>query len=149
MKKINLLVAAFALMGALAATSTLSARANDFTITPGAFLSGGSGAGGNISTTLAPLGGSATLQGAATVATDNHNTAFGIGLDAVARQAGIYYGAGANVFFPSCGGCHTTFSPDLLAGFKVAPNIAIETRYYIATQTDSSGAFFAGLQFHL
>ena len=91
MKKINLLVAAFALMGALAATSTLSARANDFTITPGAFLSGGSGAGGNISTTLAPLGGSATLQGAATVATDNHNTAINAHGGGILLDNGRFY----------------------------------------------------------
>ena len=143
------IVAACVLASAIAATSTLSARAGETYVAPGATLTGGSGFGGNLSTVLAPLGGSAQLRGAATVLTDNHNTEFGLGLDAVGRSQGVYYGAGANVFFPSCSGCKTTFSPDLLAGFRVAPNIAIETRYYINLQSDNSGAFFAGLQFKL
>lgn len=142
-------VAACALASACVATSTASAIAGETSITPGVFFGDGSGFGGNLSTTLAPLGGSATLNGAVTVATDNHSTAFGLGLDAIGKSEGVYYGAGANVFFPSCSGCKTTFSPDLLAGFRVAPKIAIETRYYIATQTNSSGLFFAGLQFKL
>jgi hypothetical protein len=143
------IVAACALAGSLAVTSTLSARAGEVYVAPGAFFGSGSGVGGNLSTDIAPLGGSATLRGAATIATDNHSTAFGVGLDAIAHSEGVYYGAGANVFFPSCSDCHANFSPDLIAGFHVAPNIAIETRYYLSTQADSSGSFFGGLQFKL
>src|SRR6516162_2975500 len=99
MFKLKSLVAACTLASAFVATSTLSAHAGDLAITPGAFLASGSGFGGNISTSLAPLGGTAELKGAATIKSDSHNTSFGLGLDAIGHQAGVYYGAGANVFF--------------------------------------------------
>jgi hypothetical protein len=134
---------------ALFALNTFPVFAGQTTITPGVNWDGGStGFGANIATSLVSFG-PASLRASAALLTGPHSTNFGLGADVVGSQGGFFYGAGANVLFPTCSGCSTSFDPDILAGAHLVGNLALEARYYISTRSDTNGIFFAGLQFAL
>jgi hypothetical protein len=149
MQKLKKQLIAFALSLASLITASVPAFAAQTTVTPGVDWSGGaSGFGANIGTNLGSFGG-ASVRGTATVLTGPDSTTFGLGADAIGHEDGVFFGAGANVLFPTCGGCSAAFDPDILAGVHLVGNLALEARYYISTRSDTSGIFFTGLQFAL
>ena len=119
------------------------------TITPGADWSGGSsGFGAGLSTDLASFGG-ASVQSDAVILSSPHSTTFGLGADAIVHPGRVFFGAGANVLFPTCAGCQTSFAPDVLVGTHLVGDLGVAARYYISTRSENSGIFFAGLQIGL